>query len=187
MHLFQDRLRRTYWCFVKQIERQSRRESGSMLSEMPAAMYIVFVGLLIPLIGLITLSYRYTMLYFAARDACYQAAKSATFTLAQTNAATRWGTDIAAWTGTTGTETLYIVIQPIGGGAETTSTTKLPASPAPNAQNFVYFIRLVGTCDIQPLFKGASWEGLSIPGLTAVVPVTLKYQTYCENPSGLTQ
>jgi len=152
-------------------------------------MYLVFFGLLVPLIGLATFGYRVAMIYFAVRDTCYKAAKSSTFTNAGLNAASVWTSDTSAWFGISAgsTEQIFIVTQPIAGGAETVQAVKLAAPP--NTQVNMYFIRLIANCQIAPFFplNGWTYQGLNIPGLTTSFPVTMKYQYYVENTSGLTQ
>jgi hypothetical protein len=169
-----------------------KRRKGSILAEMPATMYLIFFGLLLPLIGMATIGYRISLAYFAVKDSCYKAAKSATFSTppnsAVSNAAAAWAQDTAAWNGITGTYTISIVTQPIAGGTETISTTKLPTTPAPNTALNMYFIRLVATCQVQPFFPApGGWMGLQVPGLTKAYPMTMKYQYYVENTAGLTQ
>jgi hypothetical protein len=167
-----------------------KRRKGSLLAEMPATMYLIFFGLLLPLIGIATIGYRISLAYFAVRDSCYKAAKSSTFSTAPSaatlNAAAAWTTDTAAWHGISGTETIFIVAQPIAGGTESVFSSKL--TTAPNTTTNMYFIRLIANCQIQPFFptpKG--WMGLAVPGLTTAYPLTMKYQYFVENTAGLTQ
>jgi len=148
-------------------------------------MYLVFFGLLIPTVGIGTIGYRISLIYFAVRDACYKAAISPTFTQAQTNAATAWTKDTQAWNGVAGTESIAIITRVIATGAETKSTTKLAANSV-NTQTNMYFIRLTGACQIQPFFSG-TFRGMSIPGFTSAYPVNITYQCYVENTAGLTQ
>ena len=159
-------------------------------------MYLIFVGLVIPLIGLATFAYRVSLCYFAARDACYKASVSSSFGTitsvppgAVANAASAWNTDVAAWHYISGSETIVIVRHPVSGAAETIYTTHLPAPPAPppNLQTDMYFIRLTAACTIDPLIPVGKWQGMVMPGLTSPFPLTLKYQTYLENPFGMTQ
>ena len=160
------------------------------MAEVPAAMYVIFFGMLIPLIALATFGYRVSAIYFAVRDTCYKAGKSSTFSTAPDdaidNAATAWANDTAAWNGISGTQQIFIVSQPIAGGAETVYSQKLPSPP--NTQTNMYFIRLIANCQIQPFFpSGGGWMGLNIPGLTATYPLVMNYQYYVENTAGLTQ
>jgi hypothetical protein len=170
------------------------RKKGSILAEFPAAMYVIFFGMLLPLIGLTVIGYRVACVYFAVRDSCYKAAKSGTFgsllipNSAVYNANAAWTTDTAAWSGiaTNSTETIYIVTHPINGSAETVQAVKLAAPP--NTTLNMYFIRLTASAQIQPFFYSSSWMGLgAVPGLNAPFPLTITYQYYAENPTGLTQ
>jgi len=128
------------------------------------------------------------MVYFAVRDSCYQAAKSQTFTLAQSNAAAAWTRDKNAWTGIdpTSSEVIYIITQPINGGPEQKTATKLPTSPGPDPAVNAYFIRLIAQTSVEPFFYG-KWQGFKIPGLTAPIPLQMTYQCFVENTAGLTQ
>jgi hypothetical protein len=170
------------------MKRTNRRKNGSVIAEFPATLYLIFVGLLVPMMGLGMIGYRISMIYFAVRDACYQAAKSPTFSLAQTNAATAWTKDKAAWTGIdpTSTEIIYIITQPLPTGTEKKTASKLPVSPPPDPAANAYFIRLIAQTSVEPFFYG-KWEGLKVPGLTAPVPLQMTYQCYVENTAGLTQ
>ncbi len=170
------------------MKRKNRSKNGTILAEFPATMYLIFIGLFIPMMALAMIGYRVSMVYFAVRDACYQAAKSPTFTLAQTNAAATWAKDKAAFTGidATSTEIIYIITQPIIGGPENKTSSKLPLTPAPDPSVNAYFIRLIAQTSVEPFFSGR-WEGMKVPGLTAPIPVTMVYQCYVENTAGLTQ
>lgn len=172
--------------YIVRTPNRARRDQGSALAEMPAALYLIFIGLAIPLIGLTLFGLRAALIYFSVRDTCYHAAKSSTFSNAKANAATTWAADSKLWGGVTGVETTYVVVHPLNNGPETIQATPLPPSPAPDPSTANYFIRVVSTCSIQPFF-GGSWIGMDIPGLTVPYNMQISYQYYAENPSGLTQ
>jgi hypothetical protein len=171
--------------------KKHRRPNGNSLAEMPAALYLLFVGIFIPLLALAVFSYRISLVFFAVRDAACQAAKSQTFTAAQAAASSSWAHDISGWNGISGTENLVIVIHSIadGGnsgtsdGAETISSTALPQNSV-NTATKVYFYRTICTCTMQPWF-GGKWIGLKIPGLTAPYTSTMNYQEVVESTAGL--
>ncbi len=163
------------------------------MAELPAVLYLLFIGLVIPMVAMAVFSYRVSLAFFAARNAASQAARSPTFTAAQTAATTAWNTDTAAWNGITPvTENLYIVTHQIadagaGGttdGSESVSSTKLAQGTVNVAQN-VYFYRTVCVATIAPWFSG-KWFGLKIPILTAPYSLTMNYEEVVENTAGLT-
>ncbi len=163
------------------------------MAELPAVLYLLFIGLCIPLIAGAVFSYRVSMAYFAARDAATQASRSATFTAAQTAATTAWNKDTAAWNGISAvSENLYIVthtIQDAGSngqsdGTESVTSTKLAQGTVNVAAN-VYFYRTVCVVTIQPWF-GGSWFGMAIPCVTAPYNLSLHYEEVVENTAGLT-
>lgn len=172
--------------FNFRLKRCSRNRKGTAIAEMPASLYLIFIGLLIPFIGLVTFGVRGALIYFSVRDTCYHAAKASTFTNAKAIAATTWANDLKLWGGSTGTQTTYVVVHQLSGTDPPPSVSPLPASPAPDPTKANYFIRVVANCSIQPLF-GGSWQGMQVPGLTVPYNLQMNYEYYAENPSGLTQ
>ena len=151
---------------------------------MPAGLWFLFVGFALPMICLASMLLRASFFYFAVRDTCYKAAKSQSFTQAQTNANAAWTADVAAWTGLSGTQTTQIVVQSLSTNNQTTSTVPLATV---DTQNNLYFIKIIGTGTISPLVAmTAPPFGLNIPGLTAPYNLTMIDQKYAENPNGLT-
>lgn len=166
-----------------------RRSKGNAIAEMPPAIWLFLVGMLFPLIAIVTLSYRVILLYNGVRDCCYQAALQSSFTDAQIKATAVLTKDVAAFTGITvnaGEPRLRIVTKNLGTGAETESTSPL-ASGSVNPQQNNYFMRTYVTATVQPLINLGTtgfWNG--IPGLTGPIQLTdMVYQVYAENPNGL--
>ena len=161
------------------IKPKKRNRRGNVIAEMPVVIYLLIVGLLIPCIALATYGYRAVMVYMCVRDSAYQASKSTSFTNAQANALKTWTTDSQAWTGVTGTIQTFIVTEP-GNNAQ---LTKLGAAYDPAK---TYMIRVAANCTLIPLWgSNGTWLGMSIPGFTAPLPITLNYSYYAENPQGL--
>jgi hypothetical protein len=161
-----------------------RKQKGSLLAEYPAVLWMLLFGIALPMILLASIGYRGLLFYFAVRDSCYKAAKAASFSSAQTIDATAFNTEVAAWHGIGGTETIFIVTKPLNGNAPSVSSTFLPAGSV-NTNTNIYFIREIGNGTIQPLVSAGSLLGLNIPGLSGPFPLQIKYDTYVENPSGL--
>jgi hypothetical protein len=163
----------------------TKRSNGSVIADTPGTIWALFIALVFPAMCYASLFYRATFVYFATRDASYYAAKSSTFTNAITNASTKFTTDMSAFNGVSGTYVLYIVAQPIAGGSPTFYTSPLGVGGL-DTQNNVYFLKVVTSSTIQPLFSmGPSWLGMTIPGLTGPYQLTVVSQCYSENPTGL--
>lgn len=177
------------------IRRRSR--NGSQMAEMPAALWLLVVGFLIPLIGLASYGYRAILFYFGVRDACYTAARARSYTNGY-NAAIlpttgRLYTIAQAWTGisvVSGSPHLFIIEHPLVPGPDVVKSDNapMPVNPGPDIQNNIYFLRLAAVGSIEPLLR-TNWVlfGMTIPGLNAPYELKMGYQVYVENPQGLTQ
>jgi len=165
-------------------EKYHRKSRGGTIAEMPAAMWLVFMGLLIPFIGLMTFGYRVSLAYFGVRDAALQAAKTTSYTNASAKALAVWGADNNAWTGVTGTQlTTYAVIHPLSGAAETAQAS--PLTTVDTNLN-LYFVRVTAISSVKPVVtNGYNWWGVSVPGFNAPISLSNTYQVYFENPQGL--
>ncbi len=171
------------------LQSRPHRTSGSAMAEMPGAMFIFFIGLLMPLIGLVTLSYRGIVLYSASRHACYQASIEQSYTEAKAKAKQVLIKDTEQIKGVqldADEPRVSIVVTTLADGAEQVFTAPL----APGSVNTVlnsYFIRTSLSANIDPLVTfppGAFWSG--IPGLTGPIRITnWTYQVFAENPNGL--
>jgi hypothetical protein len=166
-----------------------KRNRGTVVAEMPGAIWLFLIGMLFPLLGLVTLSYRVMLLYNGVRNACYQAAVQESFTDAADKAKSVLQSDVAAFTGIKVAPTeprTRIVVRNLATSAETEFSTKLAAGSV-NPQTHNYFIRIYCDAQVEPLINMGTtgfWTG--IPGLTG--PIQLKnfvYQTFAENPPGL--
>lgn len=166
-----------------------RRNNGTAVAEMPGAIWLFLVGMLFPLIALVTISYRVILLNNGVRDCCYQAALAQSFTEAQTKAASTLATDAAAFSGISiagGDPRVRIVVRELATGKETEYSAPLPVGSI-QTQNFNYFIRVYVDATVDPLINmGTTGFWTNIPGLTG--PIQLKnmvYDSFAENPDGL--
>ena len=66
------------------IKRKNRKHSGTFLAELPAVLYLLFIGVAVPMLILGSMFGRAFLLYSATQDACIQAARSRSFTEAKT-------------------------------------------------------------------------------------------------------
>ena len=163
--------------------RRSRR--GSLLAEMPAGLYFLFIGIAFPMLIMCTIFLRVFLLYQTTVDSCKQASRSSTFTKAQTTATAVFNQGKNAWGGISGTPTLSIMIRNLTTNSTSVSTTKLASGSVDISKN-LYLARVVVAGQVEPLVKfPGSWQGLSIPGLTAAIPLTMTHVQYFENPPGL--
>jgi hypothetical protein len=163
-----------------------RSTNGSLLAEMPAGLYLLFIGIALPCLVLASMFTRTFLLYQATIDSCKRSARSASFTEAKTKSQTVFTDNAAAWSGVSGTPSFSILVKPVNGSATQTYTAPLPANSIKISEN-VYLARVVVQGQIDPLFPiGNDWQGMQIPGLTKAYPLQLNYVSYFENPSGLT-
>jgi hypothetical protein len=166
----------------------SRSQSGTLMAELPLVLWILFVGLLFPLLIYSSIGYRGSILYFAADSASKRAAKAPTYTDATSDASTTLSTTLASFTGiTTSTPTISVMAQPIAGGAPTIYPGKLPVGTV-NTSQYIYFVMSHVDADLSPLVQfNGGWMGMNIPGLTGPFHLTFNTQAYAENPTGLSQ
>lgn len=162
------------------------RGRGYSLAEMPAGLILLFIGLFIPFVIMISITYRVSILWFATRDSCIKAAKAATFTDAQSRALSNFARNIAGFPYISGTPTVEIMSKPVAGGPPVFSSTKLAVGSVNTSDN-LYFIRETVNGTISPLVTMGSYFGTQIPGLTGPLNVTTRCEGYVENPNGLTE
>lgn len=166
-----------------------RRNNGTAVAEMPGAIWLFLVGMLFPLIALVTISYRVILLNNGVRDCGYQAALAQSYSEAKTKAASTLAKDASAFTGITiagGDPRVRIVVRELATGNETEFSAPLPVGSV-NVQNNNYFIRTYVDATVDPLINmGTTGFWANIPGLTG--PIQLKnmvYNAFAENPDGL--
>jgi hypothetical protein len=163
------------------------RRRGYSVVELPMAMWILFIGLLFPLVILASMGYRTSILYFAADSAARKAAKAPTYTDAVSRVSTALTTNLATFTGiSAASPTISVLSKPITGGASKITKGKLAPGSVDTSKN-LYFVITTVDADLDPLVKFNSlWMGNSIPGLTGPFHLQLSLESYCENPNGLT-
>jgi hypothetical protein len=163
-----------------------RQNRGTLLAEYPAALWLFFIGLAIPLMCIACVLYRSLFFYFAVRDSCYMGAKAPTFSLAQSTAWTTFAKEVAAWNGITysANPQILVEIKPLAGGLPQIVSGPILQSQLNTTTN-LYFIREIATGSINPIFMGGSYLGMNIPGLSSPYPLTMTVDVYVENPTGL--
>ncbi len=156
------------------------------MAEYPAVLWMFLFGLALPMMGIASFGYRALCFYFAVRDSCYWAAKSSTFTNAIAAAQTRFNTEVAAFNGISGTETLNVCVKPYNPpGPDQHYWSPAQLNGQINTGVNLYFLEEQGTGTIQPLFPTGAFLGLNIPGLSGPYTMLIKFDVYAENPNGL--
>ncbi len=168
--------------------RQRSRKNGYSIAELPVALWVIFIMFLFPLAIMASLGYRAVILYYGVNSATQKAAKSPSFTDAQTNAAavlTACTKDFPNIKASAPVESIQI--KPLSGAAPTFSATKLAAGSVDTSKN-IYFVVTQVDADLDPLVQfNGGWMGLNIPGLTGPYHLQYRMEAYCENPNGLTK
>lgn len=160
--------------------------------ETPFLLWILIVGLIMPIIALATMGIRYAFFLNAAQLAVHAAAQAKSFQQdyppdmsAQTRAQQMARTSCESFKGVTlNTVTTSIVITPVAAGAASAQTTKL-TGPA-FEENNIYQIQVLLDGELNPIIPVPSGTlGINVPGLTAPYPVQTTAKAVSENPQGL--
>ncbi len=180
-----------------------RKRRGHSIAELGPAIFMVLLIMIFPMACLASLGMRYTLMFYAVRDAAREASRSTQFitdaSAYQKSAKNRALQVVNLFSNGTGANGLKLVscntyahVINIGTGA---ITRYGPAAPIPagipiDPINNVYNITVQVQALIEPLFEGGwGWtgyrSGAGIPGLTAPFPVTITCASMCEKPQGL--
>src|SRR6516225_193601 len=144
---------------------RQRSRNGSLIAEAPITIWFLFIGLAFPLLILATLTYRIVMLDFTVRDSCSRAARADSYTEAREIARNTFSTDMAAFTGLKGTESICIIVKPLNGDPPTDEPEGIMLGGIDTVNN-VYLLKTTAKAEVSPLFTiGGSWMGLKVPGL----------------------
>lgn len=171
------------------VKKKNRKNRGAFLAELPAVLYLLFIGIAIPMLVIGSMFGRAFLLYAATQDACVQAARSKSFTEAKTTMNSVFNTGVNSWTGMSGTPEFSVLVKPLTSSGSQVKTTPLTNGSVQISQN-VYLARVVVQGQIDPIvhMSGSSgWQGWQIPGLTQPYPLTMSHVSYFENPQGLTE
>ena len=171
-----------------------RTERGTMMAELPLAIWMLFVVLLIPMIDMATVAMRTTFLISAVHDAAHAAARSKSFLVpvdgsdpsAQQNAQSQITQDLQSFGGVKVTSTtVNIVTTNISSDSTSRQSTPL-AAPADISVN-TYSIEVQVSAQVSPFITYNSMFFGSIPCLSAPVTVQCAAQEFSEYPQGLNQ
>lgn len=174
--------------------RESRLTLASVAAELPIVLWLLFCGLMIPLVIMVSFSIRYSFLVAASRDAAFAASRCRTF--ATDVSSTKQS---AIHTSKTVAETVAqqfneisltsvntnIIITKLADGTVSKQSSAL-AQPA-DTSAYAYQIEVVVNGQAQPILKLEDARLQNIPGLTAPIKVSVCSKDFFENPQGLNQ
>lgn len=169
-------------------KRRLKSASGSTVAEMPGAIWLFIIGMLMPLIGFVTLSFRAIILYNGVRDAAYQAAIAESYTDAKKKAEEVLLADVSV----KGVKVdpneprVWIIEKKTSDGTEFVQKGGVfPRKVLP--EDHAYYFLILVNAQVDPLVNmGGNGFWKNIPGLTGPLQITdMSYQVYVENPTGL--
>lgn len=180
-----------------------RKRKGHSIAELGPALFMILIIMVLPLACLASLGIRYTIMFYAVRQAAREASKCTQFInnaspyqLSARNRATQVLNLFANSGGANGLRVVacntYADVMTIAGGVVTRygPTSPIPAAVPISTVNNVYNITVQVDALVSPLFNGgAGWfkNGGGIPGLTQPFPVRIICASMCEKPEGLKQ
>ena len=163
-----------------------RSQKGTLLV-LSAGLYLVFVGIGLPMLIMASLFTRTFFLYQATTDSCRKAACASTFSDAQKTATHDFNRKKAIWKGISGAPSFSVLVKPLGPGPIKVKAAPLPEGSVQKSEN-VYLARVIVNGQVEPLISlNAGWQGMNIPFLTQPYPLTFSHVARFENPSGLTE
>jgi hypothetical protein len=183
--------------------KMARKTRGHSIAELGPALFLILLIMVLPMACLASLGIRYTIMFYAVRQAAREAAKSSQFqnnqSALQKSAKNRAIEVVQLFANSAGANGLKVVIPTgvntfadvinISSGAVTRYSAPIPAATPINQSNFVYNITVQVDAEVRPLFEGGSgvlFGGAGgIPGLTKPFPVRIVSAAMCEQPNGL--
>jgi len=182
-----------------------RQTRGHSIAELGPALFMILLIMILPVACLASLGIRYTLMFYAVRQASREAAKSSQFinnaSAYQKSARNRAIEVINLFSNSTGANGLRLIavntfvdVANISSGAVTSYGPTSPAPPGTviNTSTNVYNYRVQVDAEVRPLFEaagnGAGWFGgaAGVPGLTRPFPVRIVAANMAEKPSGIT-
>ncbi|HEY9714456.1 MAG TPA: hypothetical protein V6C72_13375 [Chroococcales cyanobacterium] len=170
-----------------------KRETGSAFLDIPFALWILILGIFMPLICFATIGLRYTFFMNAANQAAHAASHAKSFEQdfppnmsSQTIAREIAQKACQAFAGIKlNSVTTYIVITPVAAGSSPSQQASKLSTPA-DEENNLYQIQVRLSGEINPFIPLPTGVfGYKIPGLTNPYPVDLFAKEPSENTQGL--
>jgi hypothetical protein len=155
--------------------------------ELPAILFLAFIAVGLPLLGLATLSYRGAVFDTLVKSACSSASRAHSFHDAQAQASSLIQSGSESFNGITVENlNISIVTRNLESGSEIESFAPL-APGSINSQSNLYFIKVSAKGSIRPIMQ--MHDGLlcsaSVPGLTEPYKLAASCQLFAERPKGL--
>ena len=184
--------------------KQFRRRRGHSIAELGPALFLVLLIMVLPMACLASLGIRYTLLFYAVRQAAREAAKSTQFqtnqSALQISAINRARQVMALFANSAGGNGLkvnptdvhcFVDIINISSGVASSPgmDTRIPSGTTINPATNVYNIRVQVDGTVRPLFEASGdsggWFGVGVPGLSRPFPVRMVSAAMAERPDGL--
>jgi len=176
---------------------------GVTITELPAGLWIIFVGICMPLLCLVLTTLRYTLFWEAAREAADAASQAQSYNLSgmgSVSLAQNTAVNVAAlFSGVTinpDDVQCWIIVTPFanlntpGNSGPPPSTVIGPntalTTPADTSKN-LYQLRVDVSGQLQPMLYLPTSVFGAIPGLNQPFPVKISMVRVFENPQGLYQ
>lgn len=174
---------------------RGRKAHASSIAELPVAILILFLVLLLPLIDLATIAFRTSFIHSACHNAVHSAARARTFlqngdkgelsavNIAKRDAVATKENGLAGVNFTDRDITVVIVGNPTKVGKPPLRTD----SPlkAVETKDYIYQIEVQISGTVEPLITLTPTLFGNVPGLTIPFPITATYRQFSEHPAGL--
>ncbi len=163
-----------------------RKPPGSTLPELPLALTIMFLCLLMPLIDLATMTLRGTFVFSAALQAAHTAARANTYTQARTLASEQVAKVGRAISGVQIKQIRATIIESPRSSPSRfkTYTQALPDDAA--MADKLYQLEIAVDAEIDPLVHvQLPFSDAQVRGLNAPFPISVSSRRFVENPDGL--
>jgi hypothetical protein len=183
--------------------RAKGRLIGTSIAELPVALWVIFIGIGMPLLSLALITVRFGLFVEAAREAADVASQAQNYTgtgqTGQTSAVTlaqdtavRVASSFSGITLSPDNVNCWIVITPLSAISSNSSSstvvgpnTSLTSPPDPTKN--LYQLRVDISGQIQPMLAMPIEGFLNIPGLSSPMPAKVSMTRVIENPPGLYQ
>ncbi len=182
----------------KQRSQSRSNKRGLTITEMPVALWVIFVGFCFPLLCLLLTTIRFGLLWEAAREAADAASQAQYY--ADTGSTPQQGAVTLAQNVATNVASMFsgvalnsvhcfILITPTNSAGATSQQPWGPdmcLSTPPDPSQNLYQIQVVLSGQIQPIITMSGGLLGPIPGLTQPYPIQIAISRVFENPPGLT-
>ena len=174
---------------------RGRKALASSIAELPVAIFILFLILLLPLIDLATIAFRTSFIHSACHNAVHSAARAKTFkengdkgelsaiNIAKRDAVATKENGLAGVDFSANDVTVFIIGNPTKVGKPPLRTDS-PLT-AVSTKDYIYQVEVQVSGTVEPLVTLTPTLFGNVPGLTVPFPVTATYRQFSEHPAGL--